>query len=354
MRKQWYRRWLMIGLVSGICLGGGCTVLEWQEEWLQTEVNTDAVSNEYVIPGGMAVGIYMELDGVLVLGTDSVKSVDGMNYEPAEHLVKSGDYIVGFNQQEVHNKKELLSCVQSMTGESVILKLRRNEEILTIKIKPVQTTISTYQLGIWIRDNVQGLGTISYIKADGSYGALGHGIHDVDTNELLAVSSGRLYQTKIKGIQKGTSGNPGGLEGMIVYNIYNQLGTIEQNTKEGIFGKLKRMEEVVDKEEFLLVGTKKDLKKGKAYIRCSLDGTVKEYEVEITRIEMFTRNENKGIMIKVTDKELLNQTGGIVQGMSGSPIIQNGKLIGVVTHVLVNDPTTGYGIFIENMLDAAG
>lgn len=350
MKKRWYRRFLIMGLLLGIFVGGGASIQNLTKTQLKKEVSAKPVSNDLLIPGGMPIGIYMETDGVMVLGTELLEGADGLNYEPAKHLVKSGDYIVGINGQPIENKRELLEAVKNLDSDEVILKLRRAGEVIDVKIKPVKTAGKQYQLGIWVRDNAQGLGTITFLNGKSQFGALGHGIHDVDTNELLDITDGALYETSIKDIQKGKSGTPGGIEGIIVYNNYNVLGTISKNTESGIYGIVNRIDSLFENQTPMEIGKKEEIETGDATIRCAVDGSVKDYKIKITKVDLFCREVNKGIVLEVTDPELLKLTGGIVQGMSGSPIMQNGKIVGAVTHVFVQDATKGYGIFIENML----
>ena len=216
--------------------------------------------------------------------------------------------------------------------------------------KAVQSKDGNYKLGIWVRDSIQGLGTVTYITADNQFGALGHGIHDSDIETLLEIEEGRVYNTEILRIQKGKKGTPGGMEGMIIYNRSNILGEINKNADNGIYGTIKNIDSLVDEKRTVPVCVKSEVKKGDAVIRCCVDGKVKEYDIEILKINRFVLEANKGMVIKITDDDLIRQTGGIVQGMSGSPILQNGKIVGAVTHVFVNDPTKGSGIFIEDML----
>lgn len=183
-----------------------------------------------------------------------------------------------------------------------------------------------------------------------TFAALGHGIHDIDTSTLLMIKRGTLYRTSIQKVQKGSKGNPGTMEGIIVYNRFHRLGVIEKNTDAGIYGELNSDRSWIGEEVPIQVAKKEEIKTGEARIRCYIDGEVKEYTICITQIDKESDQVNKGMVIQVTDTELLEKTGGIIQGMSGSPIIQNGKLIGAVTHVFVQDSTKGYGIFIENML----
>lgn len=334
-------------------LGSGFHILEAQEFSEKEKVSTSAASDKLVIPGGMPIGIYLETDGVLVLGTERMRGVNGLNYEPAAHLIKEGDYIVGINEKTIEDKKELSKVVSNLTSEEVILRVRREGEEIDVKIKPVQTGIDEYKLGIWVRDNAQGLGTLTFMTSTGKFGALGHGIHDVDTGELLEISSGNLYKASIRDIEKGKHGTPGGMQGMIVYSGYHLLGNITKNGDAGIYGTIDKIDAVFQEQEPLEIAFKEQIVEGPAKIRCTVDGTTKNYDIQITKVDTRSREVNKGLVIKVTDPKLLDITGGIVQGMSGSPIIQNDKLVGAVTHVLVNDPTRGYGIFIENMLDTA-
>lgn len=351
MKKYWYRRILIMLLLLISTVGGGYYYLEVGNQQLREEVSTSAVSEHLVIPGGMPVGIYMETDGVMVLGTDKITGSDGMHYEPAHHLVKTGDYIVGIDDRRVQTKKELVEAVKELTREDVILHVRRDDEYMDVKLKPVQCEGDAYKLGIWVRDNAQGLGTVTFLNGNSEFGALGHGIHDVDTNNLLEISEGTLYETSIRDIQKGVSGTPGGMEGIIVYNSYNILGNIVKNTEAGIFGKVERIDHLFSDLTPVEVGNKEEIQEAPATIRCAVSGKVEEYEINITKVDLSSREINKGIVIEITDPRLLELTGGIVQGMSGSPIIQNQKIVGAVTHVFVQDATKGYGIFIENMLE---
>ena len=303
-----------------------------------------------VLLGGMPVGIYMETDGVLVLDTEKMTGMDGKEYTPAQGVVSSGDYITEVNHQKIEGKKQLMDLVEHLDGEKVLLTVRRENTILEKKLIPVQISKGNYRLGIWVRDNVQGLGTITFLTKNNRFAALGHGIHDVDTSTLLTIKKGTLYRTSIQKVQKGSKGNPGTMEGIIVYNRFHQLGVIEKNTDAGIYGKLNSDRSWTGEEIPIQIAKKEEIKTGEASIRCYIDGEVKEYTICITQIDKESDQVNKGMVIQVTDTELLEKTGGIIQGMSGSPIIQNGKLIGAVTHVFVQDSTKGYGIFIENML----
>lgn len=338
---------------SAVLLAFGAGYLGWSaaDAADQAEVSTETISEDTVLLGGMPVGIYMETDGVMVLDTDHVKGTDGAEHEPAARLVKCGDYITGLNGNRIDNKKELMNALKDLDEDEVVLSLRREGENIDVRLRPVECGADDYKLGIWVRDNVQGLGTITFLTGNSEFGALGHGIHDTDTNVLLSIADGTLYKTSIHSIKKGENGLPGSMEGIIVYNGYNKLGTIDKNTDEGIYGKVDKIDDLFAEQIPIQTAAKEEVETGDATIRCFVDNEIKEYSIKVTDIDYSGREANKGLVIQVTDPELLEKTGGIIQGMSGSPIIQNGKLIGAVTHVFVQDSTKGYGIFIENMLE---
>ena len=352
MRWRWYRR-ILIVLAFTAVLGGTILYINEDSNEEKQEVSNDDLQNMRLIPGGMPIGIYMEVDGILVLDTEALEDINGNMCEPSKNIIKKGDYIISINQIDVEDKNDLIREVAHLSQEDVVIGIRREEECFEVSFKAVEVENGEYKLGIWVRDNVQGLGTVTYITDDNQFGALGHGIHDIDTDKLLTIKGGNIYEIDIIGIQKGKRGEPGGMEGVIVYNQRNILGDILTNTENGIYGTIKKREKLVDNDEYLKICEKKDIQLGDAVIKSAITGEVKEYDIKIVSVDYFTRNENKRITIEVVDDELLEMTGGIVQGMSGSPIIQDGKLVGAVTHVLVNDPTRGYGIFIENMLEAA-
>lgn len=314
----------------------------------EIKVTPTEASSVYV--SGSTVGIYMETEGVLIIDTGEILCEGGAAREPAKNIVRPGDYIVAFNEQKVSNKKELMEDLEILDGEDVILDVIRNGEKIPVSLTPVKDAGGEYKLGIWVRDNTQGIGTLTCVDEKGRYGALGHGISDVDTGELLHISKGALYQAEILGIQKGQSGSPGELSGLIRYEPGQIIGAVDTNSKNGIYGSFydRRAGIPVKKTE---VAYKQELEVGPASILCCVDGSVKEYDAEITRIDMNHEDTNKSFVIHVTDPELLEITGGIVQGMSGSPILQKGKFAGAVTHVFVQDSTSGYGIFAETMLE---
>lgn len=312
-------------------------------------VNVKVVDQMYLAPSGEPIGIYVETNGLLVLATTDVEGKDGLVYDPATNVVRSGDYILQINGSPVKTIKEFNAAVQKAGTGKVKVRIRRNGSETEVALKPVQVKDNSYKLGIWVREDTQGIGTMTYVTKEGGFGALGHGITDADTGTLMNLSGGELFNTQILDIIRGERGNPGELEGYINMVAGNCIGTIKKNTDLGIFGQLSEDYRDAKDLSYLQVGLKQDVKKDKAYIYCNIEGKLKKYEIQIEEINV-NSTDNKGMVIRVTDQKLLKLTGGIVQGMSGSPIIQDEKIIGAVTHVLVDDPTKGYGAFIENML----
>ena len=316
-------------------------------------VEIEVVSKEELIPGGIQVGIYIETDGIFVIGTGEIETDAGKIESPAKNILKTGDYITRFQGQEISKKQELVELLETFEGNEIVLGIRRNQEDMEVAIKPVYNGDTCY-LGVWVRDDTQGVGTLTYVTEDEKFAALGHGISDSDSELLMESSEGRLYDCEILAIIKGEKGTPGKLSGKIVYSQNHLYGEVSRNLSGGIYGSAnERLLQEVENEP-MPIALKQEVEEGEAVILSAVDGTVREYTVEIKKIHRGEKDINKGMELVVTDERLLELAGGIVQGMSGSPIIQNGKIIGAVTHVLVNDPTRGYGIFIENMLDAAG
>ena len=310
----------------------------------QTKIIPEEEKSVYV--SGSTVGIYMETEGVLIIDTGEILSENGEKKKPAQDIVKPGDYIVAFNEETVSTKKDLIKDLRELDGGKVTLEVVRKGEKLPLFIDPVKDSEGKYRLGIWVRDDTQGIGTLTYVDEDGSFGALGHGISDVDTGELLHIEQGALYQAEVLGIQKGQAGSPGELSGLIRYESGKNIGSIKKNAENGISGKTGSVE-----KKKMKIAYKQELETGQASVLCCVDGQVKEYQAEIKKIDMNHEDSNKSFVIQITDPELLEETGGIIQGMSGSPVIQNGKFAGAITHVFVQDASSGYGIFAETMLD---
>ena len=315
-------------------------------------VEVQVIEEREVIPSGMPIGIYVKTEGVLVVGTGEFTGYDGIRYAPARSVLRSGDYLLKINGQNVTGKKMFMKSLQEMGEGNLILTIRRGNENFDVKVLPVKDQSGTYKIGIWIRDNAQGVGTLTYIDESGGFGALGHGVNDMDTSTLMALQKGTLYHADIIGIRKGQSGSPGELTGLIDYAEDNILGVISRNEEKGIFGICSEELEEEATYEPVPIGLRQEVKKGPAKILCSLDGRhANLYDIEITDIVYDKAHINREIVLQITDETLISKTGGIIQGMSGAPILQNGKLIGAVTHVFVQDATKGYGIFIEEMME---
>ena len=315
------------------------------------DIQVDVVDTRYAIPCGSPIGIYLKSDGVMVIGTGRITGPDGMEVEPAFGILKTGDYIEAFNGKPMKTKEDLISAVNDSGGQDSVVTVRRDGEPIDVSVKPIASSDGKYKLGAWVRDDTQGIGTITYVDMNGNFGALGHGISDSDTGDLVETSQGALYSTEIMGIEKGTIGKPGLLSGVIYYGPQSHMGDISQNTNEGIFGTVNQQFKKQLTGEPLEIACRQDVKPGVAYIRSNVSGELEDYEIEIQKVDYNASHKNKSMVIKVTDPRLLELTGGIVQGMSGSPIIQDGKLAGAVTHVFVQDASRGYGILIENMLE---
>lgn len=314
------------------------------------DVEVMLVDADSIYTSGMPIGIYAKTDGVLIIGTGTVTDEVGRECKPAENRVKSGDYIVSINGESVSKKEDLVEKINTHGERREILGIQRDGEYIEVSLMPVRSESGAYMLGIWVRDDLAGVGTLTYYRDNGEFGALGHAISDGDTGTLMEMSEGWIYTADIVGIRKGEKGTPGELSGVIDYNEGNCLGSITENTPLGIHGVLNSNQTAFSAGSSYEVAYKQDVHLGTAYIQSAFSGTDKLYEIQIESLDYSGSEQNKGILFRVTDRELLNTTGGIVQGMSGSPIIQDGNVIGAVTHVFVSDASMGYGIFIEKML----
>ncbi len=293
-----------------------------------------------VYVGGVPFGIKFFTKGVSIVGFDDENSNPA--YKAGLRLY---DTIIKVNGKEISGIADLSSAAER-GGEIEITYLRAGNEA-TVKVSPKYSdSEKKYTLGLWLKDSGAGIGTLTYVLPDGSFGGLGHGICDGETGELVPIFNGSVLGVTVNGIVKGQKGTPGELKG---YFNSSKIGALYKNTENGVFGALVQVPSAVTDKTYSL-GLKNELKEGKATVICTLDDNVRrEYSIVISNINRGATS-NKCFTVKITDERLLNATGGIVQGMSGSPIIQDGKLVGAITHVLINDPATGYGIFIENML----
>ncbi len=302
---------------------------------------------ESVILGGVPFGVKFTTEGVTVIGFSDIDGLSKTQNPAYLAGLRAKDVIVKVNGRDIKDAEELTRSVESSEGREITLTYKRGKTEKTIGIKPIYSSSEKrYKTGIWVKDSGAGIGTVTYILPDTrEFGGLGHGICDADTGELIKMSRGDVMNVKVHAIKKGISGTPGELKG---HFEAGEIGDLYMNTDCGVFGKLSTLP--AGCEERINIAMRDEIKEGEAHIVCTLsDGQRCRYRAEISAINK-NASGSKCFMIKVTDEDLIAQTGGIVQGMSGSPIVQNGKLIGAVTHVMVNDPTVGYGIFIENML----
>ncbi|MCM1307825.1 MAG: SpoIVB peptidase [Butyrivibrio sp.] len=319
--------------------------------WDVKEIRVSVNEQREVVPCGIPVGIYIETDGVLVVDVGEISTSGGTLEAPAKGIVSSGDYITAVNGVEVNTISALVSEIDSVHNDYVRLTIRRGSELMDVKVKTVRDREGGYKIGVWVRDDCQGLGTLTYVDDNQRFGTLGHAISDSQTGQIVEIKSGSLYTAKIWSVVKGESGTPGEVIGSINYNNESYIGSITDNCEIGVYGDADAKIFAYVDEVYMDIAYKQDIEIGPATVRSFVGGDVCDYRIEIQEVNYSDRHENKGIIFEVVDEELLEATNGIVQGMSGSPIIQNGKVIGAVTHVFVNRPEKGYGIFIENMLE---
>lgn len=309
-----------------------------------------ALADGELVPAGQVVGIQLDIDGVLVVGLSEVNTARGTVSPAKEAGLREGDIIVAVNGKAIHSAADLTECLECSGDSAAEVTLRRGGRLQTVSVCPATETDGKSRLGLWLREGIAGVGTVTYIDPEsGAFGALGHGVNDAASGVLLPLEEGSVCRAQVVDVIKGTAGEPGELAGC--FEAGDTVGRMEINSSSGIFGHMNGSFSCVG--EPLPVAQPQEVRNGPATIRSCVSGqTVAEYDVHISRTGMVA-GDGRDLMVRITDPELLRLTGGIVQGMSGSPIIQDGKLVGAVTHVLVNDPTTGYGIFVENMLDAA-
>ena len=313
-------------------------------------VSVEVVDELRVAVLGTPFGMKLYTDGVLVIDMTDVETENG-NVNPAKEAgIKKGDYIVSVDGREITTNEELGAAVEASAGNEMKFEIKRNGKTKIIRFcAALSKETNSYKIGLWVRDSSAGIGTLTfYSPATGVVCGLGHGVCDEDTEELLKLDSGELVTAEIVSVQKGSSGSPGELKGKFTYST---IGAIDLNSECGVFSLLQGRLNLSNLTEIAL---KQEVRDGEAQLLCTVNGELpKLFSCSIKKKSSAYLSPTKNLVVTVTDEELLNLTGGIVQGMSGSPILQNGKLIGAVTHVLIDDPTRGYGIFAENMLKTA-
>ena len=312
------------------------------------DVTVNVIPKTTVIPLGKTIGMKLYTEGVLVVGMSEIEGK-----KPYENSgIEAGDRIIEVNNTKISTSDELTECVNTSNGKNIEIKYINNEEQIEVaEIEPAKTSNNEYKIGLWVRDAAAGVGTVTFYEpSTGSFASLGHGINDVDTYELIDIANGELVTAKILDIVKGQNGLPGEIRGNIDNSI--TIGNISKNTEFGVYGTITNTNALnIDTSNQMEVADRSQISTGKAYILCELDnGKTEKYEIEIQKVFKENNQDNKSMLIKITDARLIEKTGGIKQGMSGAPIIQNDKFIGAVTHVLVNDAKLGYGVFADLMI----
>lgn len=306
------------------------------------------VNRQYVVPGGELFGIKLYTDGVIIVDFEKIETENGMVCPAEISNLKTGDIIKAINGISVTSSSQFSTLLQKSKGETVLLTISRNDKIKEIEFQTVlEKESNKYRAGLWVRDSTAGLGTVTfYNKTNNTFAGLGHPIFDIDTNEIMPMKSGIMSEVKLSGLNRSTFGNVGELCGILTGK---ENGKLCLNDDTGIYGY-----SATNKTKEIPVALKTEVKEGKANIICTVTNSEPQiYEIEIIKIYSNATTVNKDMVIKITDEELLEKTGGIVQGMSGSPIIQNGMLVGAITHVFVNNPKQGYAIFAERMSDVS-
>lgn len=315
------------------------------------EVNVNVIPKTMVVPLGNAIGMKLYTKGVLVVGMSQIETDKNEKKKPYENSgIEQGDTILEINNNIVGNTEELIKEVENSKGNTINIKYLRDDKTMQTDITPVKSK-NTYKIGLWVRDAAAGVGTLTFYEPSTNlFMALGHGISDIDTEEIVNIANGELVTANIVSITKGRKGYPGEIRGTI--DEGKTIGTIYKNTNFGVYGTVKNKNYLeADLTQEMEVAPRNEIKEGKAQIICQLENSAKKkYDIEIEKVYINNNQNNKSMLIKITDKELLEKTGGIIQGMSGAPIIQEGKFVGAVTNVLVNDPTQGYGVFADIMI----
>ena len=310
------------------------------KSWAETEV----------VPGGNVIGIKLYTKGALVIDVARFERADGAIVAPATDAgLKPGDIILNINGIEIEDSLHLMNVVSENGEMENVLNVQRNDKIFETKILPqLDKTSGKYKMGVWVKDSAAGIGTMTFYNPEtGRFGALGHSITDSDIGTSYSVKSGSIENVYVNTVVKGEKGIPGELKGVFSGDS-EIIGTVTENNANGIYGMMLNIEN----KETMKIASRWDVREGAATILSTVEGgNVENFNIEIQKVMYNSGKSSKSMIIKITDERLIEKTGGIVQGMSGSPIIQNGKLIGAVTHVFVNDPARGYGIFIDNMIE---
>lgn len=320
-------------------------------------IRVNVVPQIKVIPGGHSIGVRLNTDGVLIVGITHITDENGQVYNLAESSgIQIGDSLIAINDIKINDASHVVDIIKESEGRELKLTFKRDHKNFNTKLTPVKSIEDQqYRLGLWVRDKTAGVGTMSFYEPQTKkFGALGHAITDIDTGKILSIKNGEVIRSRVISIEQGKRGKPGEIRG-VFYETDEPLGKLEKNSDYGVYGELQNEIDNDLYKNTIAIGFQHEIKEGPAHILTTLDSnTIEKYDIEIIKVNPQEKINGKSMIIRIVDKKLLEKTGGIIQGMSGSPIIQNGKLIGAVTHVLINDPTKGYGIFIEWMLEESG
>jgi len=335
-------------------LDQGTTNLEFNIGFLPIKkIKVDVVPEKNVVPGGHSIGVKLRSNGLIVVGYSNITDCNNRRYSPGKKAgILIGDVLMEINNEKILDVDHMTELVNKAKGSNIEIKLNRDSKILTLSVEPIfNNHDKLYQLGLWVRDVAAGVGTLTFYDPNNMFfAALGHIITDIDTGKPIEISDGEIIKAKVTSIEKGEKNRPGEKKGVFIQES-DIIGKIMTNTTFGIYGKLnqKLMNPFYDTIPIAMI---EEIQEGPAEILTVIqDDKIEKFRIEIIKIFNQNKPDGKGMIIKVTDPRLLDQTGGIIQGMSGSPIIQKGKLIGAVTHVFVNSPAKGYGIFAEWMLN---
>lgn len=323
--------------------------------YILTKMDNQVIESEekYIIPGGQTIGVELKTEGVLVVGLADIINTDKLSVSPAKIAgVEIGDKILSIDSLDIQSTDDILEYTENEGVKNYSLKIERQGKIYNFSVTPVQIYRSDeIKFGFWARDDIAGIGTVTFVDPEtGKFSAIGHGISDSDTGSLIDIESGTISKANITSIKLGKKGEPGEIIGYILKDE-ESLGTVENNTDFGIYGNINKNSMGFFSSNLIEVGKKEEIKLGPAKIYSCVNNEIQIYDVEITKIFYQNKPDEKSFVIKIVDQELLELTNGIIQGMSGCPVIQNNKMVGAVTHVFMNDPTKGYGIYIEWIFD---
>ena len=311
------------------------------------KIDVKIIPEDNVYIGGTAIGLSVSANGALVVSDVVVNAKD--NQIIKNKNIKSGDIITKINGNTISCVEDIDLALQNVDSEETNIEVIRDNKPKTLNVGLLKDSTNHYRLGVWVKNNISGIGTLTFVKKNGDYGALGHPVTNTNSDTVVPIIDGNIYECNLIGVNKGQRNKPGELKGVFLQK--NPLGEISKNTPYGIFGNTDNIDQLVDINRSANIGGRLSVKPGKAKIISYISGIQEEYDIEIIKANYQSKSSDKSLVFRVTDERLLKLTGGIVQGMSGSPIIQNDKLVGAVTHVFLSDPSKGYGVYSDWMLE---